>query len=186
MTIAALKQAEWHARRVARGLGWPGLAGLLLLMGTVAFVLLVLKPMQREVADIRSEANELHTRAATRHALKADTPAAQLDAFYRFFPEGGSLADTLGKVYDAAAAQNLALEQGEYRLAAEHDARLQRYDLVFPVRGQYTQIRRFVAQVLKDVPSLALEGVNFNRQNAGDIGVEAQVRLTLYLRGEHG
>lgn len=180
-----LNRLGWHARRSLQQVGWPGAAGVVLIFAGIGFQQRILMPMQGNVAEIRHETQGLRANAATRHALKStNSPAAQLDEFYRFFPEDNSLTDILGKVYDAAAKENLTLEQGEYRLAPEQDGKLQRYDLIFPVRGQYTQIRHFISHVLQDSPSLALEGVNFNRKTSMEIGVEAQVRLTLYLRAK--
>lgn len=174
----------WHSRRLIRSLGWAPLASLAVFVLVAAAYWLWLLPMQQSVADLRHEAESLRLKVAATKANQAPNPADQLNAFYGFFPVGDALTDTLDTVYKAAAKENLNLQQGEYRLAPETEGRLLRYDLTFPVKGSYPSLRQFIAHVLKDVPSLALESVSFNRQAAMDIGVDAQVRFTLYLRGD--
>lgn len=88
----------------------------------------------------------------------------------------------MSKLYNAATQQNLALEQGEYRLAPERDSKLTRYDVTLPVKGGYLQIRKFLAQSLTEMPALALESVSFSRQRADESMVNAQLQFTLYLR----
>lgn len=173
----------WHARRMPRSVGWPALAGVALLVLLAAFHLLTLTPLRQEVAEFKHEAESLRGKAALRRGVPvARGMGGQLAAFYAFFPGTDALTAALGKLYDAAAKQNLELDQGEYRLVPTPEGRLVRYDIVLPVKGSYTRLRGFIAQALRDNPSLALEGVNFNRQTAIDIGVDAQVRMTLYMR----
>ena len=54
------------------------------------------------------------------------------------------------------------------------------------MRGSYAQVRQFVGHVLKDMPTASLDAVRFDRRKAGDTQVEAQVRLTIYLRPVEG
>lgn len=173
----------WYARRVLHAAGWPALAGVALVAVLAAFYFLKLAPLQQNVAEFKHEAESLRGKVATRRSTAVVTGASgQLAAFYGFFPQTDVLTETLGKLYDAAAKQNLVLDQGEYHLVPAQEGQLVRYDIVLPVRGPYTKLRGFIAQALKDNPSLALEGITFNRQTVIDIGVEAQVRLTLYMR----
>lgn len=85
------------------------------------------------------------------------------------------------KIYAAAAKFNLNLDQGDYQLVQERDLKLARYEMVLPVRGDYVQIRKFVALALSEVPTLALDGISLTRQNITDPTVDAQLRMTLYL-----
>jgi len=48
------------------------------------------------------------------------------------------------------------------------------------------QLRQFVGRVLKDMPTASLDAVRFERRKPGDTQVEAQVRLTIYLRPVEG
>ncbi|MDD5330552.1 MAG: hypothetical protein PHX38_11130 [Sulfuricella sp.] len=184
MNASAAHRLDWHARRLIRAVGWPGIAAVALVILGVVFHFQEVMPLRERLVEVRHEANDLRAKVAARGTVsRAADPAGQLAAFYEFFPDGDAMADTLDRLHVAAAQENLVLEQGEYRLAPESMGRLMRYDIVLPVKGPYPHLRRFIARALRENPSLALEGVSFNRQAAMTIGVDAQVRMTLYFRG---
>ena len=56
------------------------------------------------------------------------------------------------------------------------------YHVTLPVRGSYPQLRQFVGRVLQDMPTTSLDALRFERKKAADAQLEAQVRLTIYLR----
>ncbi|MRR51420.1 MAG: hypothetical protein EG825_10975 [Rhodocyclaceae bacterium] len=185
MTATFPSRFAWHGRRLLHAIGWPGIAALALLFVCSFVYLHVLLPLNESIGAVQREAEDLRTKVATRRvALAGKDPAMQLTEFYRFFPDSEAMATTLDRVFVAAAQENLTLEQGEYRLAKEQVGRLVRYDLTLPVKGPYPRLRRFIARALRENPSLALDGVSFSRQGVIDIGVDAQVRMTLYLRAE--
>jgi hypothetical protein len=43
-------------------------------------------------------------------------------------------------------------------------------------------VRQFVGRVLREMPTTSLDAVRFERKRAADSQLEAQVRLTIYLR----
>ena len=53
--------------------------------------------------------------------------------------------------------------------------------MTLPVRGEYRQIRQFLASTGAKVPIASLEQVQFERQKVGDPLVDARIRLVLYL-----
>lgn len=173
----------WEARRLGHALGWPGVAGVLLFAVAAVLQFKAVDPLQAEVTNIQTDAEGLRAKVATRKAVsRAATPVSKLAQFYDFFPDGDAMAETLDRLRIAAAAENLMLDQGEYRLAPESVGKLARYDIVLPVKGSYPKVRRFIARALRENASLALEGVSFSRASALSIGVDAQVRLTLFLQ----
>lgn len=174
----------WHSRRLLRIVGWLGVSGIGLALAAVLFHFWMLAPLRTNVADMYDEVKHLRERIPLRAADSRHKPTDQLAEFYRFFPEDAVMMDTLGRVYAAAAQENIVLEHGEYQLAPVLEGKLLRYNLNLPIKGPYTKLRRFIARVLQDNPSLALEGVSFSRQAAMEIGVAAQVRMTLFLISE--
>jgi hypothetical protein len=57
-----------------------------------------------------------------------------------------------------------------------------RYQMKLPVRGTYRQLRQFIEQALAQLPSLALDGVEFRREAVGAAGLESGVEFSLYVR----
>ncbi len=161
-------------------LGWPGVLGLGLLVFVAAFYFSTFRPEQIRLADLQSEVLTLAEKRA-RAGEEPKTPGDKLDAFYGYFPATGHIADLLGKIFGAADQQALKLERGEYRAVRDNVGRLTHYQVTLPVKGAYTQVRKFVAAALAEVPNLSLESIQFERQKVGDSTVEAKVKLVLYL-----
>lgn len=187
MTRPDLQRLWWETRRVLHGVGRTGLAGLaglvLLLAGSSALIAQV--DTQRAQLT-RLDALSLTLRERAQRATSAFdeaelAPEVQLARFYGSFPDMAAVPDVLARIYRAAGAEDLTLEQGEYRIIPERTGSLLRYRINLPVRGPYPQVRGFLAAALREAPFVALDSVSFQRQGIGDSTVEAQIRLTIYL-----
>ncbi|MCL2643884.1 MAG: hypothetical protein FWD51_00295 [Betaproteobacteria bacterium] len=178
-----MRRMLWHLRCWQRKSSRPMLAGsLLAALCGVAYVAEI-APLEERVALQRSGIEQLHiAQAALPETPAIQTPVEQLDSFYAFFDDDDIVPTVLERLFAAAARENLNLPQGDYRVAKESTGRLARYEITLPVKGLYPGLRHFIAQSLKETPALSLQGVSFARQAVGDIGVDAQVRLTLYVR----
>lgn len=179
MNVAA--HFRFHARRA----GLPAAIGAGLLVFAGAIHVTALASARHELARLELEAQSLQARikqAAASLSGAPDNPEEQLAAFYAFFPGNGSLPDWLDKLYAAAKAEGLALEQGEYRVGHEQQAGLVHYQITLPLKGTYPQLRRFLGAALVAVPIASLDDVRFTKQSVGQAAIEAKVKLTLYLR----
>lgn len=161
-------------QRLLQALGPAGVAGLGVLFFCGPFYFSALAPARAELARRSVPA-------------PAKTPAQRgfegedLKAFYSRFPSVERLAGELDTLYAHAKVANVQLLQGEYRMDSGGGA-LAAYHVTLPVRGSYPQVRQFVGRVLKDMPTTSLDGLRFERKKAADAQLEAQVRLTIYLR----
>ena len=175
----------WYARRGTARLGAPGLVGLALLFFGLAFYLSAIRPVQTQLNDLQRDVAAFKSAKQTTAANQVEElksgPAEQLSAFYKYFPKSSSAPDSLAKLYEVAQAQGLMLDQGEYRLVHDRNGRLLRYEVTLPVKGTYPQMRKFMSQLLADIPYLSLDSVTFQRQKVGDATLESQIRFTLYL-----
>jgi Tfp pilus assembly protein PilO len=182
-----ISRAIWLARHRLQQLGWPGMLALGLFTFCLAFYLSALLPARQKLHALEQDTTMLRARMqpSTKpvRETEAGGPEAQLAAFYKAFPSNASTPDLLQKIHRAAASGQIRLDQGAYRLVADHDGRLQRYQITLPLKGSYPQIKTFLARVMQDLPTLALDSISFQRQNIADPLLDAQVRLTLYLGG---
>jgi hypothetical protein len=172
-----------HLRRLLDLLGPAGIAGLGVLVFCLPFYFNSVAPAEREVAK-RSAAAAAQRARLPVQPVSAPEGVAELERFYRRFPTLDGLQGELEAVYQHARASKLQLAQGEYRL--EKGAGLAAYRVTLPVRGSYAQVRQFVGRLLKEMPTASLDALRFDRKKAGDAQVEAQVRLTIYLRPVEG
>ena len=163
-------------RRVLDALGAAGVAGVGVLLFCGAFYFNWLAPAAAEL-ERRSAAA---AKGVPAQAMR-DDPAAELERFYSRFPSVERLPGELDTLYAHAKQSQVQLLQGEYRMAPAGGP-LAAYHVTLPVRGNYPQLRQFVGRVLQDMPTTSLDALRFERKKAADAQLEAQVRLTIYLR----
>jgi len=169
-------------RRMNRQLGWPGVLGLGLLVFAASFYLSGLRPAEAYLSGLQSDV-ESRQRDQKRSAAggEAPTPAAQLSKFHQAFPDSASQPDWLEKIFTVAAAQGVELEQGDYKLSRNIEGRLVRLHISFPVKSDYPQMRRFIARLKAEIPVLALEHIQFERQKVADPALEVKLQLVLFM-----
>jgi hypothetical protein len=168
-------------RQLLNALGPAGIAGLGVLVFCVPFYFSALAPAQREL-----ERRELAQRSASKVVpvqaqSTGNDASAELERFYSRFPPVDRLGAEMQALYAHARASQLQLMQGEYRLEPQTGG-LAAYRVTLPVRGNYAQLRQFVGRVLTHMPTASLDAVRFERKKAPDPQIEAQLRLTIYLR----
>lgn len=175
-----------HLRRVLRRrlriLGRHGVMAIGILVIFPPFYFSAIAPAQERVDAARR--GVLSMREPERNAgksLDGATPAEQLAEFYRIFPEERYSPQWLEKLVALAEKNGLSLDQGEYKVTQDKAGRLMRFQIMLPVKGEYPQIRRFLAALPAETPIIALENVQFTRQNIADSTVEVQIRLALYM-----
>jgi hypothetical protein len=110
-----------------------------------------------------------------------DVRAEELRRFYALFPPVEQLPGQLERIYGLARDAKLELLQGEYRLEKRGDGLIP-YRITLPLRGAYPQVRDFIGTTLESVPNASVDALRFERKNAGDAQLDAQVRLTVYFR----
>lgn len=179
-------QRSWYlVRRLLSPLGWQGAAAGAVVMSAAFYAGLVWHPMQARERALREDAMSLRVQMAARREVRVVNldASGQLAEFYAHFPAPGSSADILEKIYQAAAETGLVLEVGEYRKVDDPVLRLERFDMTFPLSGvSYTKLREFLAKVLRENPSLAVDSLSLSRPSISGGTLEAQLRLTWYFR----
>jgi len=166
--------------RLLRRLGAPGIVGLGVLVACAGFWVSALAPAQEELAAQRLAAERLRSRVPYR-PVSTSGRADDMRRFHGLFPPAERLTDQLQQVHRLARATGLELAQGEYRLERPPQG-LWAYRVTLPVRGTYPQLRGFVGALLADMRTASIEGLRFERKKAAEAQLDAQLRITLYLR----
>lgn len=167
--------------RWLRHLGVPGGLGFGLLALWLALYVAMVQPARHRLLLAQQHVATLSERMAhTRHS-QVRTPAQQLNTFYRAFPDEKNAPDWIGKIAHIAHQNQLLLTQAEYTSSRERGGRLVRLQMNLPLHGSYPQIRQFLAAIHAQLPTVALEQVQFERQKIGDPLVDAKVRLVLFM-----
>lgn len=180
-----MRKLKWIAGQALKNLGWPGVAGLGLMLGVALFYFAAFMPMQSRLTQLQvAAALAMTPQSQLVREKQAETLSAPeaIKAFYQHFPPKESTPDWLGQIYAAAASQSLRLSQGEYKFIPGKTGKLDSYQINLPVQGSYTQIRKFIVQVLNETPVISLDQISFKRETVRNASVEAKIRLTLYLQ----
>lgn len=175
-----LARAQTLAFAWRRHLGWPAWAGLALLAGAV-LVQWQLRPMLQRDAQ----------RLEARWAALASAPASRaVEASARQPLPSGELPSTRQRGRDlewlvsAAQRAGLGLERADYSLGAATAGALTRVEATLPLTGSYAGVRRFVAEVLNELPHSALESLQIERATAQAKELQATARLVLFYSEE--
>jgi Tfp pilus assembly protein PilO len=175
-------RAAWVVRLWLARLGRPGTVGLALLVLAATLCALGVKGRFEEREALKSQLEQLRARYCLSQA-NPTTPKpgreGQLLSFYGIFPQPASLPDGLAAISASAKAVGLSLDQGEYRMVQEREARLARFQVTLPVKGTYAQIKGFIASVLREMPSCALEDIAFKRDATGNPVLDARIKFNL-------
>ena len=173
----------WRLRRLARAISWPVALAVGLLAFEAAFHFLAMVPALDEQVKLRNQAVLLSRTSAQipGHATPISDPRTDLAEFYAALAKTENAPDLLRRMHRAALDQGLMLDQAEYRAVPDAEGKFTRYQIVLPAKGTYPEVRRFLVQVSGAVPGLAIDSINFQRQQIGDPVVEAQIKLTLFL-----
>lgn len=179
-----LPRASWALGGIVHHVGWPGAAGILLLVtgcaGLVYSGFWLESSLDRERAGLAEATRQAKARPAAPAEVRAP-PSARLDQFYAEFPEMRQIPATLRAVLEIASARGMSLDQGQYRLVGDAGGPMMRYHLTLPMRGSYRQMRAFIEQALAELPALALDSIEFRRDTVGATELESVVEFSLYV-----
>jgi Tfp pilus assembly protein PilO len=182
--VTALNRLEWEAAKWAKHLGVSGLAGLVLMMLASAVFLGLILPSKAKLIRATGEAVDLQNR----HNVELANPASRalpvessLILFYKQLPPEQSATKQMKKIYKLASGESLRLTQGEYKFTRDKDGHLGSYQIILPVKGNYLQVKKFIAKVMNAMPMVALDGVSFRRETIGGNDVEAKIQFTIFL-----
>lgn len=167
-------------RAAVRLLGPFGLAAIVLLLACAGFYYGAVKPAETEIEAQRQAAQKLKSRVI-HQPVSVDQRADDLRRFHAQFPTSDKIAPETQKLWAISNVYKIDLQQGEYRLETS-GAGLARYRITLPMKASYGQIRQLVGYILKEIPTMSIDGLRFERKKISDSLLDAQIRLTLYVQ----
>ena len=181
-----LPMLRWYMGR----LGNLGKIGIGLAVASGIYFFLAVMPQEAELQKLKDRAVTLQAQAALKKSSTGvmETESGRkmsgdqaLQVFYDFFPRVDSSPFWVRELVRVAKKQGVELSSSEYRLINEADARLARYEMILPVKGNYRQIRAFIAEALEVVPAMAISAIAMKRENITIDMLEARIEISLYL-----
>ena len=171
------QKIQKHLYRLRDELGITGLAALLLFAAASVFMMLVLQPLKEKSRVLESRAGMLRDSAPGQAGNAAD----KVGAVYQYLDKPEATTDWLAKLYAIGAATGVELQSASYKTQATPGTRVERYEIVLPLTGSYTQMRDFLKRSLAEIPVLSLDQISLKRENRREGTVQAELRLTLHM-----
>lgn len=167
------------ARRAWRLCGRRELQALIMCAAAALWYPAAIRPGRAQLAEALRHA-AAQQRAPAQPA-GPDRAASELARFYARFPSQDAFPDALDQLLRTAASHALGVNEGAYTVTRESAGKLVRFQIVLPLRGNYPQVRSFLAALAHDVPGIALENAQFERRDLGDPTLDVKLRLVLFL-----
>jgi Tfp pilus assembly protein PilO len=156
--------------RLKQELGSLGMVALVLMGVAMAFSSFVVQPIERR--------NEM-VKASLKKAPREAPSGQKVEAVYEFLKKDAETTDWLAKLYGIGKATGVELKSASYKTQSEA-GRVERYEIVLPATGSYSQIRDFLKRALAEIPVLSLDQMSLKRESRNDGVVNAELRLTLH------
>lgn len=167
----------WRLHHIGRRLWFPNLAGLVLLLAAVFFYTFWVDLEEKGLADDLTEFNRLQRVSKRVLPIKTTLPDVSV-----VLPDQSEVSILLTALNKIGKEQGVDLPEAEFNLTPMPVSGLLRLQLRYPVKADYLALCAFLAQSLNTLPSLVLDGFEFKRANIGITQLDAELRLSLYLR----
>jgi hypothetical protein len=202
LRLPTLSVLVWLARRSAWYLGWiPMLASGLLLV--VWLYLLTQQPEKTaRLAAMEQELQQLSLpSAATASATpvlknaqltKAETQQqanqpVTLSELWQQLPASSELSPRMLQVAALAQKHHIPLNVGDYQWQAHQAANtpqpIQQFDMRFTIQSDYVTCRRFISEVLRRYPTMALTALELRKNETLQPVIEATLTFSIFIRG---
>jgi hypothetical protein len=174
----AVRTTSLALYRIGR-VGPAGVAGLLTTTAAVVIALVGLVSVHNASDSLTAQISRLQ-----HHPNAAPRIEDSLEKVITTLPTRDQMPAVIGKVLQQAGLAGVALESGHYAYSPPKTGSVGRYELKFPLKAQYPNIRDFINRTLTEVPSAGLNKLRIERKAVGDALVNADVEFVVFVRSE--
>ena len=87
----------------------------------------------------------------------------------------------LNRMFEIAFKNEIDLPQGDYQWTMDPNTGYSKFQITYPVVAPYSDIEKFVTQVLLEMPWISLNTFDIKRNAIGDAEVNADLVFTMYF-----
>lgn len=176
-----MNRLNWFVARAVTNMPWLALMNWLLLIVMVVFVYCLLLPAQsRLLQQQKQQASQ--PLAASQHAQQVPTSTEAEEPFK--LPEVTDISQAVKQFFLLAQDNGLYLQALTYKDEVRSNEGVMRYEIDFDVDGNYLDIKTYLNEMLVAMPYLALQQVNFHREDKQQSTVIASIKMSLFLNYE--
>jgi hypothetical protein len=164
--------------RIGR-VGPAGIAGLLATTAAVVIGVIGLVSIRNATDSLAAQITQLQ-----QHANTAPRVEDGLGKVITTLPTRDEMPGVISQVLQQAGLAGVALDTGHYTYSPPKTGKVGRYELEFPLKAQYPNVRDFINRTLNAVPSAGLAKLRIERKAVADALVNADVRFVVFVRSE--
>jgi len=168
-----LSYAQYYVGRI----GPAGQSGAAALVAAAIVTTSALIPAHHAIQSLHSDLLSVQQPHA---ALRAENAIARV---LSALPGREQIPGVLGTIYQQAQEAGVPLDSGRYTFSAGKAGGVARYEVQFPVKASYPQIRAFINGTLSAVPAANLDKLHIERKAVGETIVNAEVDFVILVRG---
>lgn len=157
-------------------LGFAGQTGLAALTAAVIIAVSALLPAQHALQTLNNDLSQ------ARHAPTALAATHGVPQLISTLPTRGQMSAVIGQIIAEAKTAGVSLDTGRYVYTPAKGGEIARYELEFPVKASYPDIRTFIDHTLTAVPAAALGKLRVERKAVGDPVVNADIGFVVFVR----
>lgn len=165
-----------------RQLSWQAQIGIWLWIAACLLALMLVSTLTKQ-RDLEASLAQPAQKTVLAHKLplkRADT----VQHFYALLPKISEVDALSERILQEADSIGLQFERAEFSEVKNTESSIVQHQIKLPVRGNYVQIRQFLNALFNTQAALALSEFNVRRDDVFTNLVEANLVLTLYLRGD--
>ena len=174
--VGILPRVQYQLTR----LGALGIAGIAAVLAAVVITLTAVVPGHNAIRTLDADV----ARSMRHSPSDGITPEEGLAKLVAALPTRGQVPSVIGLVLQQAQQAGVPLDVGHYAFIPAKTGGVGRYELEFPVRASYPQVRDFINRTLTAVPAASLDKLRIERKSVTDQAVNADVRFVVFVRGE--
>lgn len=201
LRLPSMTRLLWLARRSAWYLGWlPMLASSVLIV--VWLYLLQQQPEKtaqlvaleqaierlslQPVSGVETGPLTAKALATAKNTEEASGPVT-LSELWQQLPASSELSPRMLQVAALAQKYHIPLNVGDYQWQAHQAAvgpqPIQQFDMRFTIQSDYVTCRRFISEVLRRYPTMALTGLELRKNETLQPLIETTLTFSMFIRG---
>lgn len=209
LQLTSLNKLIWLARRTAWYLGWIPLLLSVLLLSIWVYLLQQQPQKTEQLASLEQEIRQLAVQATRPAAAKAtvventavaESEPATISALWEQLPTSAELSPRMLEIAALAQKHHIPLNVGDYQWQVHQAAgntkqdtglerqkleNIEQFDMRFAVQTDYVTCRRFILEVLRRYPTMALTGLELRKNETAQPTIEATLTFSMFIRGGH-
>jgi hypothetical protein len=131
--------------------------------------------LQEEVGTVEKKLQ--HLKLSATNSPKEQSPSDILNSMQK----DKLVESDLNRIFEIAFKNDIDLPQGDYQWTMDSNTSYSKFQITYPVVAPYSNVEKFVTQVLLEMPWISLNTFDIKRNGIGDADVNADLVFTMYF-----